>query len=113
MRQKKTELTLDLLQEDINGLAKDIININDSLDTALDCMWKLCKWNIKMIEDFKKHEEECDERIWSVEEDYYDFVCLLWEVEEKVKWNRIILICIIVWLVLRCWVLTFLFWFRL
>lgn len=101
MRQKKTELTLDLLQEDINGLAKDIININDSLDTALDCMWKLCKWNIKMIEDFKKHEEECDERIW------------LWEVEEKVKWNRIILICIIVWLVLRCWVLTFLFWFRL
>lgn len=106
MKLKETELTLDSLQEDINGLVKSIVNINDSLDVVLDCMWKLCKWNIKMVEKFKKYEEECNDRLWGIEEDYYNFVCLLWEVEEKAKWNRIILICIIVGL--WCWVLAFL-----
>lgn len=103
MRLPETDLTLEDTQEEIVGLAEDIVDINEKLDDCFDIEKQICENCIDMceyIDDANKWIVSAHKRVDNILEriSYLDDKIDIWKVGVI-----ILTLLFLVW----CWILTY------
>lgn len=103
MRLPETDLTLEDTQEEIVGLAEDIVDINEKLDSCFDIEKQICENCIDMcecIDDANKWIVSAHKRVDNILEriSYLDDKIDIWKVGVI-----ILTFLFLVW----CWILTY------